>query len=85
MIRFKLLGTVAALSTLIATQPQAYGTEGREVVAPPWSAACMNDQGLKECGEPMWVYGGGGAELLPGIDGGSATARGEQARKKAAY
>jgi hypothetical protein len=82
MIRFKLLGTVAALLTLIAAQPQAHGTEGREVVAPPWSAACMNDQGLRECGEPMWVYGGGGAELLPGIDGRSATAA---ARKKAAY
>jgi hypothetical protein len=85
MIRFKLLGTVAALLTLIAAQPQAYGVEGREVVAPPWSAACMSDQGPRECGEPMWVYGGGGAELLPGIDGRSATARREQARKKAAY
>jgi len=85
MIRFKLLGTVAALLTLIAAQPQAYGTEGREVVAPPWSAACTTDQGPSQCGEPMWVYGGGGAELLPGIDGRSATARGEQARKKAAY
>ena len=84
MIRLKLLGTVAALSTLVAVQAQAYGIEGREVVAPPWSAACMSDQGPRECGEPMWVYGGG-AELLPGIDGGSATARGEHARKKAAY
>ena len=58
MIRFKLLGTVAALLTLIAAQPQAYGTEGREVVAPPWSAACTTDQGPSQCGEPMWVYGG---------------------------
>ena len=81
MIRFKLLGTVAALLTLIAAQPQAYGTEGREVVAPPWSAACMSDQGLRECGEPMWVYGGG-AELLPGIDGRSASARTLERRRR---
>jgi hypothetical protein len=59
MIRFKLLGTVATLLTLIAAHPQAYWTEGREVVAPPWSAACMSDQGPSQCGEPMWIYGGG--------------------------
>jgi hypothetical protein len=35
----------------------AVGVVGREVPAPPWSFACMNDQGLSECGEPMWVYG----------------------------
>jgi hypothetical protein len=29
---------------------------GREVVAPPWSAACMTDHGPSECDEPMWVY-----------------------------
>ena len=86
MIRFKLLGTVATLLTLIAAHPQAYWTEGREVVAPPWSFACSSDQGPRECGEPMWVYGGGGAELLPGIDGRSTTAHREHAgQKKAAY
>ena len=37
--------------------PQASGIEGREVAAPPWSAACMTDQGPTQCGEPMWVYG----------------------------
>jgi hypothetical protein len=37
--------------------PQAYGSEGREVDAPPWSAACMTDHGPTECDEPMWVYG----------------------------
>jgi hypothetical protein len=37
--------------------PQAYGSEGREVAAPPWSAACMTDHGPTECDEPMWVYG----------------------------
>jgi hypothetical protein len=42
--------------------PQAYGSEeGREVAAPPWSAACMTDHGPSQCGEPMWVYGSPGA------------------------
>jgi len=36
---------------------QTHGIEGREVAAPPWSAACMTDHGPSECGEPMWVYG----------------------------
>jgi hypothetical protein len=31
--------------------------EGREVAAPPWSAACTTDHGPSECGEPMWIYG----------------------------
>ena len=37
--------------------PQTYATGGREVAAPPWSAACMTDHGPTQCGEPMWVYG----------------------------
>jgi hypothetical protein len=37
--------------------PPVHGIEGREVSAPPWSFACMNDQGRSKCGEPMWVYG----------------------------
>ncbi len=41
--------------------PQAYGSKSREVAAPPWSAACMTDHGPSQCGEPMWIYGGGGA------------------------
>jgi hypothetical protein len=36
---------------------QGYGIEGREIAAPPWSFACMNDQGPQQCDEPMWVYG----------------------------
>jgi hypothetical protein len=36
--------------------PPAYRTEGHEVAAPPWSAACMTDHGPSQCGEPMWVY-----------------------------
>jgi hypothetical protein len=39
----------------------ANGTGGREVAAPPWSAACMNDQGPSQCDEPMWIYGSRGA------------------------
>jgi hypothetical protein len=39
------------------TRPQAYGIEGREIVAPPWSAACMTDHGPSECGQHMWSYG----------------------------
>jgi hypothetical protein len=67
MTGFKHLVAAAVLSTLIATpvlahgnsiRPQPYRIEGREVAAPPWSAACMNDQGPSQCGEPMWVYGG---------------------------
>ena len=38
-------------------RPQAYnGEEGRQVAAPPWSAACATDHGPSECDEPMWVY-----------------------------
>src|SRR5216684_8456246 len=39
------------------TRTQTYGIEGREIAAPPWSAACMTDHGPSECGEPMWIYG----------------------------
>jgi hypothetical protein len=67
MSKFKFLvaATLFAMSIMAPalahgsrTRPQTYGTEGREVAAPPWSAACMTDQGPSECGEPMWVYGG---------------------------
>ncbi len=37
--------------------PQVQTEEGREVAAPPWSAACMTDQGPTQCDQPMWVYG----------------------------
>jgi hypothetical protein len=36
---------------------QGYLIEGREVAAPPWSFACINDAGPRQCDEPMWVYG----------------------------
>jgi hypothetical protein len=40
--------------------PQASESEGREVAAPSWSAACMTDHGPSQCDEPMWVYGSSG-------------------------
>lgn len=57
MTGFKVLHAFAILSILIATGAQAHVVGGREVAAPPWSAACMTDQGPSVCGEPMWVYG----------------------------
>jgi hypothetical protein len=70
MTKLKFLATAAILSMLIATPVLARGSGtrtqaneigGREVTAPPWSAACMTDHGPSECGEPMWVYGRVGA------------------------
>jgi len=40
-----------------SSRAQAHGIAGRQVAAPPWSAACMTDHGPSECGEPMWIYG----------------------------
>jgi hypothetical protein len=40
-----------------SSRAQTHVSGGREVAAPPWSAACMTDHGPSECGEPMWVYG----------------------------
>jgi len=57
MIKFKLPGTLAFLSILSLAQSPAFGGEGRQIAAPPWSAACMTDHGPSDCGEPMWIYG----------------------------
>lgn len=57
MIRFKLLGAMTILSMLSLAQPPAFGSEGREIVAPSWSAACMTDQGPSDCGVSMGIYG----------------------------
>ena len=46
---------------------QAYESEGREIAAPPWSAACMTDHGPSKCGQPMWIYGSGNAQTRYGI------------------
>jgi hypothetical protein len=68
-IKYILAASLLALATSVTAQartsehsalPQTYGNEGREVAAPPWSAACMTDHGPSECDEPMWVYGSSG-------------------------
>lgn len=46
----------------VETRPTAgsrrgYWIVGREIAAPPWSFACINDQGPRQCDEPMWAYG----------------------------
>jgi hypothetical protein len=41
----------------IAARARPNVIEGRQIAAPPWSAACTTDQGPSECGEPMWIYG----------------------------
>jgi hypothetical protein len=49
--------TAQKLTNKSSSRAQVHGIGGREVAAPPWSAACMTDHGPSECGEPMWVYG----------------------------
>ena len=41
----------------VYSRQQGYRTGGREIAAPPWSFACMNDAGPQQCDEPMWAYG----------------------------
>jgi hypothetical protein len=50
---------VPLLAIPLAAQARGHESRivGREVAAPPWSAACMTDHGPSECDEPMWVYG----------------------------
>jgi hypothetical protein len=55
-----LIAPAAAKRAHPAAAREAYaaaGVVGREEPAPPWSFACLNDQGPRECGELMWVYG----------------------------
>ena len=40
-----------------APDAAAWGSGGRQVEAPPWSFACIEDSGPSRCGEPMWAYG----------------------------
>ena len=60
-----LLGSIVTSATAherghtSAAPTHADGIEGRQIAAPPWSAACMTDHGPSECGEPMWIYGSG--------------------------
>jgi hypothetical protein len=65
-MRIFLAALPLALSLAVSATAQARTIEsrvlpqaeaGREVAAPPWSDACVNDQGPHQCDEPMWVYG----------------------------
>lgn len=49
--------TNQALAKVVAHSPSSIAEVGREIAAPPWSAACMTDHGPSECNEPIWVYG----------------------------
>ena len=51
------MSAAAEARTRQLSNPETYGTVGREVAAPPWSAACMTGYGPRQCDEPMWVYG----------------------------
>jgi hypothetical protein len=54
LLALAMSATAQARTSEHGALPQAYG---REVAAPPSSAACMTDHGPTECDEPMWVYG----------------------------
>jgi hypothetical protein len=41
----------------VGSRLRGYGIEGREIVAPPWSFACMTDQGPSECSQHLSFYG----------------------------
>jgi hypothetical protein len=60
LLALAMSATAQAKTTEHNALPRAYRIEGREVAAPPWSAACMTDHGPSECDEPMWVYGSPG-------------------------
>jgi hypothetical protein len=49
--------TAQARTSNGSTRALPHRIEGREIAAPPWSAACMTDHGPSECSEPMWAYG----------------------------
>ena len=48
-----------AMAVARTNHTNAYRSQGREVAAPPWSFACVNNPspGPNRCDEPMWVYG----------------------------
>jgi len=49
--------TARPRTSTIAGHAYSNAIEGRQIAAPPWTAACMTDHGPSECGEPMWIYG----------------------------
>jgi len=59
MTKLKILGAVAILSMMAATQAQAHGIKGRHAAAPRWGATCMTDHDPGACGQPMWLPGAG--------------------------
>ena len=64
LVALLLVPSLATSTTVPESNPQhrrsahSNAIEGRQIAAPPWSAACMTDHGPSECGEPMWIYGG---------------------------
>ena len=46
--------TARARVNNIPARAHSNAIEGRQIAAPPWSAACMTDHGPSECSEPMW-------------------------------
>ena len=63
LVALLLVSSVATSTTArtrinnIAARARSNMIEGRQIAAPPWSAACMTDHGPSECDEPMWIYG----------------------------
>jgi hypothetical protein len=55
-VRTNKIGHVDTRPT-VDSRLQGYRIEGREIAAPAWSFACLNDQGPQQCNEPMWAYG----------------------------
>jgi hypothetical protein len=56
-LSFAMTAAAQARTRQPAALPRADEIVGREIAAPPWSAACMTDHGPSDCGEPMSVYG----------------------------
>ena len=49
--------TTPASAKQVVAPVESHGLVGREIAAPPWSAACMTDHGPSQCDEPVWIYG----------------------------
>jgi hypothetical protein len=42
----------------VGSQAQPYRREGRKIIGPFCSSACLTDRGPSGCGEHVWFYGG---------------------------
>jgi hypothetical protein len=49
--------TTPSSAKQVVAPMESHGLVGREIAAPPWSAACMTDHGPSQCDEPVWIYG----------------------------